>query len=56
VRSRLVPLLSAVTLLFSGAVTATGAGDRVVGSMLIAVGMIVLGVWIAIEVTHEADE
>jgi hypothetical protein len=50
---RLISLISAVLLLFSGAATAVTAGDRVVGSMLIAAGLIVLGVWVALEVEHE---
>jgi hypothetical protein len=50
---RIVSLVSAVALLLTGAVTAVEAGDRVVGSMLMAAGMTVLGVWIALEVMHE---
>ena len=52
-RSRLISLISAVLLLFSGATTAVQADDRVVGSMLMTAGMIVLGVWIALEVMAE---
>ena len=37
-------------LIFSGAWTAAERGDRVVGSMLIAAGLIVLGAWLAGEV------
>jgi hypothetical protein len=52
-RSRLISLFSAVLLLFAGAETAVKADDRVVGSMLMAAGLIVLGAWIALEVTAE---
>jgi hypothetical protein len=48
--ARLTSLVSAVLLLFTGAATAVQADDRVVGGMLMAAGLIVLGVWIALEV------
>jgi hypothetical protein len=52
-RSRLISLFSAVVLLFAGAETAVKADDRVVGSMLMTAGLIVLGAWIALEVAAE---
>jgi hypothetical protein len=55
-RTRLLSLISAVVLLFSGATTAVQAGDRVVGSMLMAAGLIVLGSWVALEVHHETRD
>jgi hypothetical protein len=55
-RTRLLSLISAVVLLFSGATTAVQAGDRVVGSMLMAAGLIVLGAWVALEVHHETRD
>jgi len=59
---RITSLVSAVVLLFTGAVTAVEAGDRVVGGMLMAAGLVVLGVWVALEVmshrkpSKKADE
>jgi hypothetical protein len=52
---RLISLFSAVALLFTGAVTAVKEDDRVVGGMLMAAGLIVLGVWVALEALHEHE-
>lgn len=53
---RLISLLSAVALLFSGAFTAVKENDRVVGAMLMAAGLIVLGAWIVLEVRYEMHQ
>jgi hypothetical protein len=50
VTTRLTALVSAVVLLFAGAATAVEAEDRVVGSMLMAAGFIILGAWVTLEV------